>query len=161
MRRKWSFDKSSYHSKIFWCLHSTDARFAEAEKRDKLKLPRWWLSVKEPISAVSRLQFCPHFCTEKNWTNLHTLSKKMQIAQISNKKIVTVVTLELSVKEPICAVCISIWNICIWIKFLSFNGPYQPIVQQMIDLIKANLSQVHLTSDVFFSGIPFSTLEKK
>ena len=62
----------------------------------------------------------------------------MQIAQISNKKIVTVVTLELSVKEPIRAVCISIWNIWIWIKFLSFNVPYQPIVQQMINLIKAS-----------------------
>lgn len=31
----------------------------------------------------------------------------------------------------------------------------------MINLIKANLSQVHVISDVFFSGIPFSTLEKK
>lgn len=95
--------------------------------------------------------------TEQIYTHCQ---KKMQIAQISNQKIVTVVTLELSVKEPICAVCISIWNIWIWIEFFPFNGPYQPIVQQ-INLIKANLSQVHLTSDVFFSGIPFSTLEKK
>ena len=31
----------------------------------------------------------------------------------------------------------------------------------MINLIKVNLSQVHVISDVFFSGIPFSTLEKK
>ena len=89
----------------------------------------------------------------------HIVKKNANCTNIQ-QKIVTVVTLELSVKEPICAVCFSIWNIWIWIKFLSFNGPYQPIVQQMIDLIKANLSQVHLTSDVFFQEYPFQHSRK-
>ena len=48
------------------------------------------------------------FLHRKKLNKFTHIVKKMQIAQISNQKIVTVVTLELSVKEPICAVCISI-----------------------------------------------------